>query len=80
MEFRGNAWTCKSCGGLMAGDFSSHDHPHAHCINPHCKQFNIKKRLPDNTHNPDPRYHVKAVGQTAPAALPLPPDAPPEIK
>lgn len=64
MEFRGNTWTCKSCGGMMAGDFSSDAHPHAHCMNPYCPEFNRKKRLPANPHAPDPSFHVKPKGAT----------------
>lgn len=59
MEFRGNTWTCAKCGGPMAGDFSSHAHPHAHCMNEHCGEFNKKKLLPNEPHKPEVRHHVK---------------------
>jgi hypothetical protein len=67
-QFRNNTYTCHACGGMMAGDFTSHDHPHAHCMNQHCPEFRVRHRLPDNTHNPPLEHHVKPVGTPAPAS------------
>jgi hypothetical protein len=70
MEFRGNTYTCKSCGSPMAGDFSNEHKASAHCMNEHCDQFNLKKLLPDNSHRPDPRHHVQPIDLSLAAEVP----------
>lgn len=62
----------------MSGDFSSHDLPHAHCMNSLCPEFNRKKLLPSQTHRPSPEHHVQPAGtllQTPATALEPPSEA-----